>query len=348
MSELNRVLASKKKRSAAGEDALTYNMLNNLPPEGKEELLGIFNSIWEKGDIPKTFKTAIVIPIVKPDQPEDVPSSYRPIALTSHVGKTLEALVSNRLNKYLETNNILNKNQAGFRNKRQALEMIAKLEMEVREAQNTKQEVISAFIDISKAFDQCSREIVLKHLKEAKVTGQMYNYVQNFLKDRVFKVKVGNELSDALIQENGIPQGSIISPTLFLLSINKVNEQITKSTSLGQFADDTAIWKRYSISRRSRESAIEEFERDLGKVVRHLTSIGYKVNEKKTQIVIFNRPKRDRGEVKVNVGKQVVNNVTEAKYLGVTLDEDLTFKTHMENLVKKGKKINGPITYSKR
>ena len=261
MSELNRVLASKKKRSAAGEDALTYNMLNNLPSEGKEELLGIFNSIWEKGDIPKTFKTAIVIPIVKPDQPEDAPSSYRPIALTSHVGKTLEALVSNRLNKYLETNNLLNKNQAGFRNKRQALEMIAKLEMEVREAQNTKQEVISAFIDISKAFDQCSREIVLKHLKEAKVTGQMYNYVQNFLKDRVFKVKVGNELSETLIQENGIPQGSIISPTLFLLSINKVNEQITKSTSLGQFADDTAIWKRYSISRRSRESAIGEFEK---------------------------------------------------------------------------------------
>ena len=73
-------------------------MLNNLPPEGKEELLGMFNSIWKKGDITKTFITAIVITIVTPDQPEDVPSSYRPINLTSHVGKTLAAIVSNRLN----------------------------------------------------------------------------------------------------------------------------------------------------------------------------------------------------------------------------------------------------------
>ena len=117
----------KKKNSAPGEDGISYDILKNAHFFALEEILRLFNIIWKSGTIPKTFKHAIVVPILKPNKPKADPSSYRPISLTSHLGKILETMFSDRLQQKLEAYRKLNKLQSGFRKKRQTLDQLAKL-----------------------------------------------------------------------------------------------------------------------------------------------------------------------------------------------------------------------------
>ena len=109
MKELKRALR-KRKDTATGLDDIPYSVLKNLPPIGKTALLKFYNFIWNTGKIPQSFKHAVVIPIPKQDKPPNQAASYRPISLTSHMGKVLETMINNRLNTYLDKNNIISKN----------------------------------------------------------------------------------------------------------------------------------------------------------------------------------------------------------------------------------------------
>ncbi|GFO12290.1 reverse transcriptase [Plakobranchus ocellatus] len=129
LKEMQEVLDNKKK-SAPGEDAITYEIINQTPPSFKLKILALFNAIWISGDIPEQFKHAVVIPIYKQGKDKKDPASYRPIdlSLTSHLGKVLETIINKRLTYHLEANNLLSDTQAGFRKDRQTLDQIVALE----------------------------------------------------------------------------------------------------------------------------------------------------------------------------------------------------------------------------
>ena len=331
-----------KQNSATGEDGLSYEILKKMHLNAQKEILRLFNLIWNKGTIPQNFKHAIVIPVLKPNKPKNDPSSYRPISLTSHLGKILETMYTNRLNQKLEAFRKLNKLQSGFRRKRQTLDQLARLIHNAEKCRNMNKTTVAVLLDLEKAFDLLWREGALDALQKLNITGRAFNYIQDFLKNRTFQVRVGESLSDSKTQENGVPQGAVLSPTIFNILIDAVATIPEKypHIQLGQFADDTALWvdaeKCPAFGPDACNKLRKLIEKPSNELIKILTSIGFKVNVKKTQVIFFNRPLRGREFVRIdNKSLEAKNSVT---YLGMTLDTRLTYTEHIDNLINKGEK----------
>ena len=127
MEEMERVIKEAKNNKAAGEDDIPYEMIKNLGPKARELLLHLYNRCWDGEGIPHKWRTAIIKPLLKEGKDPKLTVSYRPISLTSCMGKLLEKIVADRLIHILETRNLLNDNQAGFRPNRCTTDQILKL-----------------------------------------------------------------------------------------------------------------------------------------------------------------------------------------------------------------------------
>ena len=151
--ELETAIRKTKKNSAAGDDRITYEMLQHLPKCSKQALLKYYNNIWSSGDIPLNFKHSIITPILKPNKNQHEPSSYRPICLTSTVGKIMERLITDRLAYYLEKNHLITNVQTGFRKGRSTIDQIIRLQDEIHRNIHNGRFTLGVFIDFQRAFD---------------------------------------------------------------------------------------------------------------------------------------------------------------------------------------------------
>ena len=358
-----------KRNSAPGADSIQYPMFKHLPPNAMKILLHFFNKIWESGDIPPDFKHAIVIPIYKTDKPINDPSSYRPIALTDHIGKILESIVTDRLNALLEERGIIKNSQSGFRGKRQTLDHISRIVHNAQYCKDRQKITGAVFLDLEKAYDLLWREGCLEELEKNGISGKMYNYILNFLQHRTFQVRVNNTLSETYKQQNGVPQGAVISPTLFNILINSIADLEKKYPHiiLAQYADDLAIYikSKYAIDKninrngktkvakthpnyksrlkQNNECAIRKLQYPTNDLIKQLQDRGFKVNVTKTQCILFGTTQSDKEHITVD-GKRVrvSKSVT---YLGITIDHRLLFQKHIANLVARGKKALQILRY---
>ena len=201
--------------TATGPDEIHYQMLKHLPENALSTLLHIFNDIWATGVFPDSWRLATVIPIPKPGKDHAEPTNYRPIALTSCLCKTLERMINKRLVWYLESNDLISPIQSGFRSERSTNDHLIRLETFIRDAFVNREHVVSVFFDLEKAYDTTWRYRILKDLHDLGLKGRLPLFIQRFLEDRTMQVRVGSTLSDLYDQEQGVPQGSILSTTLF-------------------------------------------------------------------------------------------------------------------------------------
>ena len=232
---------SELKNTAAGPDKINNIILSNLPIESISLLLEIFNKLWKEKKFPENWQTATIIPIPKPGKDHSNPSNYRPIALTSCLCKLMEKLVCKRLIWYLEANNKINKNQSGYRKNRSTLDQLIKLETLIRNSFIKKKHVTVVFFYIEKAFDTTWKYGILKDLHKMGLRGLLPNFIKNFLKNRTFQTKIGQTLSDWYPQEEGVPQGSILSPILFEIKINSITEILGSNIENSLYVDDFTI-----------------------------------------------------------------------------------------------------------
>ncbi|GBN62166.1 putative RNA-directed DNA polymerase from transposon X-element [Araneus ventricosus] len=214
MFELEKAL-SKSRNTSPGSDRISYHMLRHLSTSSLSHILRLFNRVWTEGIFPMQWQEALVVPILKPGKEPKDPSNYRPIALTSCFSKTLERMVNTRLVHQLEVNNLLPLHQSGFRKGRSTLDNILQLESEIRNAFVRRNHLVSIFVDIEKAYDQTWLFGIHRTLFEFGFRGQLSLFIKNFLSHRVFKVRIGSTLSDPFVQLEGVPQGSVLSVTLF-------------------------------------------------------------------------------------------------------------------------------------
>ena len=213
---------SKAHDTATGPDEVHYQMLKHLPPKSLQALLDIFNDMWETGTFPESWELATIIPIPKPGKDHAEPNSYRPIALTSCLCKTLERMINVRLVWYLESNNLISPVQSGFRSERSTNDNLVRLETFIRDAFVAKEHVVAVFFDLEKAYDTTWRHGIMRDLHELGIRGRLATFIENFLADRWIQVRVGSTLSEKFDQAQGVPQGSILSTTLFNIKINSI------------------------------------------------------------------------------------------------------------------------------
>lgn len=209
-----------------GSDGIPYSFLHNLRPKSKDQLLRIYNKIWSTGNIPSEWKRGTIIPLPKPGKNKNTTEGYRPINLLNTMAKVLEKTINNRLIWFLEKNKIIEKEQSGFRRSRSTMNNLTTLHSKIVKTFAENQYLGMICLDIIKGYDTIWRHRVIQILSKILSNGTMLNYIKNFLENRQFAVKVSNTLFENLIQENGVPQGSSLSVTLFLLAINDIMENI--------------------------------------------------------------------------------------------------------------------------
>ena len=333
--ELDTAIRKEKKNSTPGEDRITYEMLQHLPKGGKQALLKYYNDIWSSGDIPLNFKHAIITPILKPNKNRHEPSSYRPICLSITVGKIMERLVTDRLVYDLEKNQLITNVQTGFRKGRSTADQIIRLQDEIHRNIHNGRFTLGVFIDFQRAFDMLWKEGLLIKLKKMGISGNIYGWINSILSHRTIQVKVGDTLSSTRQLQNGTPQGSPLSPLLFLLAINDLQSILTNvETSL--FADDSAIFK--SAGKKQLNQTADLVQRNLKAINQWCNKWGFRISAEKTVIVLFSKDSQLKNKLKpIYVDGTQIKVEDTVKFLGVYLDERLTWKHHTDHIVKKCK-----------
>lgn len=317
--------------SAAGEDNVNYLMLKNLSTRAIKYIRDFFNLIYLKGFFPNAWRDAVVIPILKPDSDPKDPNSYRPISLISCLSRLLEKIINKRLIWYLEKYKLLDINQLGFRVGKSTLDSISALVSEVKQAFANKKYHITIFLDLAKAFDSCWKQHILKQLKQFNVDGCLPVYIKNFLYNRSIKVKTNNTLSDPYNLEMGIPQGSALSATLFLVAVNSIVTCIKSYICRSVFVDDARI----SYTTNNLKQGQEKMQNVLNDLVTWGDKTGFNFSDTKSVIMIFNRKNGSEPKIHLKLRNNVLKLVTVKKFLGMIFDSKLDWKAHIEKIKNK-------------
>uniref|UniRef100_A0A3Q2PCB4 Reverse transcriptase domain-containing protein n=1 Tax=Fundulus heteroclitus TaxID=8078 RepID=A0A3Q2PCB4_FUNHE len=331
--ELKRALC-KTRNSAPGKDEVCYIMLRHVSDHVLNKLLILYNKIWKEGRLPCKWKEAIVIPIKKYGKDHSNPGNYRPIALTSNMCKLMERMVNERLIQYLESRKIIAPYQSGFCRGRGAIDPVLCLEDDIRKAQINKETVVAVFFDVEKAYDMLWREGLMIKLHQIGIGGNMFNWLWDFLRDRTIQVKIGHHVSQSSKIENGTPQGSVVSPTLFSVMINDIFKDLSISFGRSLFADDGALWKRG----RNIEHLILKLQEGIDKVGKFGIEWGFKFSIEKTKVMFFTNKKIGVNKKLYFYGKEL-ERVDCFRFFGVVFDEKLTWGNHIEHVIEKSKKV---------
>ena len=329
--ELEEALSGAKD-SAVGPDDIHYLLIKHLAQPAKEILLSLYNEIFSgKKPFPPEWRKATVIPIAKPGKDPLQPGSYRPIALTSCLCKILEKMINKRLTWYLEKNKIITPYQAGFRKNRSTNDQLIRFETLLRDAFIKNNHVVSIFFDLEKAYDTTWKYGILKDMHNHGLRGHLPLFIENFLKDRIFNVRIGTSMSDNYIQEMGVPQGSILSPTLFSLKINSIVKCLTADIDSSLYVDDFLI----SYESKNLNSIERKLQLTLKRLEKWCGENGFKFSPTKTVCVHFTRSRKLHPEPELFINGTKIPVKNEVKFLGVLFDRKLTFAAHTKYLKNK-------------
>ena len=270
-----------------------------------------------------------VIPIHKGGL-DDV-NNFRPISLLSIFDKIIEKLLHIRLYEFLEINDILFKNQFGFRKYKSTTHALIQITEQIRKSIENNKFGCGIFIDLRKAFDTVNHKILLKKLDHYGIRGVILEWFESYLSGRSQYVYVNGHSSELKSLTCGVPQGSVLGPLLFLTYIN-VLPNISKKLKFFLFADDTNIYYE--------AKNLKEMEKVVNKELKFLhlwLSVNrLSLNIDKTNFVVFhphNKPVKELITIKIN--KKAINEKKYVKYLGILIDSTLSYKLHIDNICKK-------------
>ena len=314
--------------SSPGPDQIHYQFLKHLSLSCLSILLDILNEIWADGKYPPSWSEALIIPIPKPGKDPKNDNSYRPIALTSCLCKTMERIINNRLVWFLESNNLLTALQSGFRRSRCTTDHLIRLETFIRQSFSKKEHNVAIFFDLEKAYDTTWKYGIMKDLYDFGLRGYLPIFIEKFLNDRTFQVRVGSTLSDYFDQEMGVPQGSILSVTLFSIKINSIVKNLTQNTEGALYVDDLQI----CFSGKHMRSIERQLQMCLNNLENWANENGFKFSTSKTVCVHFCKQREPHLDPDLRLYGESIPVVTQVKFLGVIFDSKLTFEPHIGQL----------------
>lgn len=323
--------------TSPGPDNIRYEMLKNLDTNATKYILDFYNTIWLKQVLPKNWKNAIVIPVLKPGKDGTNRNNYRPISLTNCTCKLLERMINKRLVYHIEKNNILNVNQSGFRKNRGTIDNLAILHSDIMESFSSRKDLVAVFFDIRKAYDCVWKKLIFKKLNLAGIRGNMAAFISNFLQERKFCCMVGGTTSNYYDLENGVPQGSVLSVTLFLLAIDDILKNCHKDVKALLYADDLIIY----CSGKKVSAIANKIQNTIKKLETWNDTSGFQFHDEKTVAIKFSRRKTAQDNPTIKLYGKNIKFVEQYKFLGITFDRKLTFKAHIHNIkAKANSKLN--------
>ena len=340
--DVTRLLADLPRDKATGLDNIQAQLLKIASPAIANSLAYILNSSLRLGAVPNEWKHARIAAIHKKG-PRTDPGNYRPISILPVVSKLLERIVHTQLYQYCIDHNILCLEQSGFRPKHSTQTSLHRLtEFIFNELHQGKITGMVA-LDLKKAFDTVNHEILLNKLAHYGITDNNLLWFRNYLTNRKQIASINGNLSESLLITTGVPQGSILGPLLFILYVNDLNSCFKKSI-VNMYADDTVFY----CSASSVASVTQNLQCDLQTVANWLQANKLSLHIGKTNcMIICNNKKKeflDNPILDLSLDGKNITQATDCKYLGVTLDSQMKFKIHVNDVINKMKRALGIFT----
>ena len=325
-----KIIKSLKPKRSSGFDGISNKLIKACAEAICDPITKLINKSLSTGCFPECLKIAKVIPIYKKGDKLDM-NNYRPISLLPALSKVWEKAINNQITKVLEDKEIIPPTQYGFVRGKNTIHAIQHLIGEINNGKKNKKIVAAVFIDVSKAFDSCSHNIIISKFKSTGLDEIGVKLIKNYLSNRKQSVQIRLHTSGEIIIEIGVGQGTIMGPTMFKTYIHDLTD-ITLLLAI-LFADDTTL----VIVGDTIEEVNERGNSELEKVRKWFLSNGLILHPDKSRLLVFGRDE----DIHLYLGNQEIKKCgtnhqeKSFKMLGIEIDQKLSWHHHIINVTNK-------------
>ena len=325
--EICSILKGYKTKKSSGDDGISLELLKLTAEECSMPISMIINMSLQQGIVPDNMKLARVIPIHK-NKCKELFTNYRPISLLSNISKIMEKVVHKRLYSFLQKHDILYASQYGFRPSYSTIDAITEFVSNVLYCLDKKENCLSVFLDLSKAFDSINHSILLSKLNHYGIRGGALEWFKSYLDHRRQYVIVNGVRSTEKTINYGVPQGSVLGPLLFIIYLNDLPESLTYCKPI-IFADDTTL------SHAGTNNLFEHVNYDLKQLSDWFRANQLSVNTSKTKYMFFSKQQFTNTGMYLVMDDDTLEQVQHTKFLGVFIDDKLLWDKHIEYCMRK-------------
>ena len=336
--EVKKLLSKMKIGKAAGPDNIPPILLVEAADTLATPVSIIFKKSLEHGQLPNEWKQANITPIFKKGS-RTAANNYRPVSLTSVLCKAMESLLRNRVMDHLQENDLICKEQHGFTPGRSCTTQLLDTLDCWTEILDQGGCVDAVYTDFQKAFDTVPHRRLMLKVKAHGISGKLYNWIENFLSGRSQRVYVNGSSSESAQVTSGIPQGSVLGPLLFVIYINDLPQHVKSQVRI--FADDTKLFTRSDT-----EEARDQLQQDLDSLQKWSDDWLLRFHPQKCCVMHIGHQNEEKTyfmNVKDSDQKHPLAKTEAEKDLGVTVDNKLSFKQHINQVTSKANRNLGII-----
>lgn len=332
--EVNKVINSLRNKQSQGYDGFSINLIKKVKDVIIAPLTHLINQSIETGIFPDSLKIARVLPIYKKGD-HDLLDNYRPISILPALSKFFERILFNQLTNYLAKHQILFGSQYGFRNGHSAEHAAFELVERILSSFSNNDQSLAVYLDLTKAFDSMDHSILLAKLKHYGLSTDALTLISSYFENRTQYIDFQGAHSQYANIRTGVPQGSVLGPLFFILYVNDLNEA-SELFDMIMFADDTTLHCPLSkFYNNFTANTSELVTMELEKIFSWFCANKLTINASKTKFMIFHRPNSSIPKLSISINGETITQVTNLDFLGLTLDEHLSWSTHISRTCSK-------------
>jgi len=333
--QVKRAIEKLAPNKAPGPDEIPNHVLKRCWSILEHHILALAQQSLAVSHFPQLFKETTTLVLRKPNKPNYTQAkAYRPIALENTIGKVLESIMADHISYLCETHNLLPEHHFGGRPGRTTEDAMLILSESIHQAWK-KGEIFSAILmDVSGAFNNVHHKRLIHNMRKRKIPLEITQWVLSFLSNRTTQMRFNGITTHSIPTPTGIPQGSPLSPILYILYNSDLLE-IPNKKQLGLgFIDDIL----YGVQNKTANANAKELQRLLTKSEQWRRQHGAQFEKSKYVLIHFTRNTAAQTKASVTISGTTIHPSTEGKYLGVTFDQKLKFKSHIKQTLTKGTK----------